>query len=181
MNRYICSVPLYGTESWTLKASTTNRLATFEMRLYRMLRKSWKDLLTNREVLTRARTELELINTINARKIAYLCHVLRGTRYSLLQLTVQGKVECERGHRFHSSRTQSKRSSTEITEERLFGLAEDGEANVWETGHGSRSRGKLSVRLKSFARMVLFLLKRIGPNGPCSEKRTYKFATLGWS
>ncbi|XP_071581636.1 uncharacterized protein [Temnothorax nylanderi] len=95
---YVWSVLLYGVEAWTLKASTLNRLETFEMWiLRRMLRISWVDRVTNAEVWRRAGAQRELLITVKCRKIEYLGHVLRGEKYRLLQLILKGRIEGRRG------------------------------------------------------------------------------------
>ncbi|ERL86044.1 hypothetical protein D910_03458 [Dendroctonus ponderosae] len=48
---------------------------------------------TNDEVLQRMSKQEELINTIKERKIQYLSHVLRGEKYELLRLLIEGKVQ----------------------------------------------------------------------------------------
>ncbi|ENN79744.1 hypothetical protein YQE_03800, partial [Dendroctonus ponderosae] len=48
---------------------------------------------TNDEVLQRMSKQEELINTIKERKIQYLSHVLRGEKYELLRLLIEGKLQ----------------------------------------------------------------------------------------
>ena len=91
---YVWSVLLYGCETWTLKVNTMNRLEAFEMWLHRrMLKIPWTDLVSNTEVLRRARAERELLSIVKVRKISYLGHVLRGGKYHLLHLILKGKIE----------------------------------------------------------------------------------------
>ena len=41
--------------------------------------------------------ETEILNTIKERKMSYFGHILRGDKYELMRLVVQGKVEGKRG------------------------------------------------------------------------------------
>jgi len=118
---YVFSVLLYGCESWTLDIQTEKRIEAFEMYIYRrMLRVSWIQRVTNNEILQRMGKQKELLNTIKERKMQYLGHVLRGERYKLLQIIIEGKVEGRRsvGRRQNSwlrdLRRWFDRSSTEI-------------------------------------------------------------------
>jgi len=79
---YFWSVLLYAVESWTLKAVLFNISKILGMLIHqRMLRVSWTDLLTNEEVLQRARRERQLLTTIKYPKSAYLGHVFSGEKY----------------------------------------------------------------------------------------------------
>ena len=80
-------------EAWTLKKIDTKRIEPFEMWMYRrILRISWAEKVTNVEVLRRMQKEKELVFTIKKRKLQYLGHVMRGDKYQLLQLIIQGKI-----------------------------------------------------------------------------------------
>lgn len=95
---YVWSVLLYGSETWTLKVVSMNRLEAFEMWCYRRLLKiSWTERVTNEAVLQRLNKERELLLTIKKRKTSYLGHVIRGEKYEVLQLILQGKIEGRRG------------------------------------------------------------------------------------
>ena len=59
-----------------------------------MLHISWKDHVTNDEVLRRGRTERKLINRIKAGKMSFLRHIMRTHR--LENIVVTGKIEGER-------------------------------------------------------------------------------------
>ena len=139
---YIWSVLLYGAEAWTLKVNTLNRLEAFEMWIHRrMLRIPWTDMVSNSEVLRRANIGRELLTTMKIRKTAYLGHVLKGEKYSFLQLIIQGKIEGRRGvGRRLMSWLRNIRAWTGIqTVEELIHVARDREAfaqviaNVGET------------------------------------------------
>lgn len=90
---YVFSVLLYGMEAWTLKKDISNRIEAFEMWTYRRILKiSWVDRVTNDEVLRKMKKEKEVLNTIKIRKLQYLGHVMRGEKYVLLQIIIQGKI-----------------------------------------------------------------------------------------
>ena len=81
---YVFSILYYGLESWTLKQEHINKLQAFEMWCYRrMLRISWMERKTNIEILQEIGKEYEVINTIKARKLQYLGHIMRGQRYEM--------------------------------------------------------------------------------------------------
>lgn len=95
---YVYSVLLYGVEAWTLTEATCRRVEAFEALwiMRRILKVGWTEHVTNEEVLRRMKTERELMRTIKIRKLAYLGHVMRNEKYSLLQLVLQGKIEGRR-------------------------------------------------------------------------------------
>lgn len=90
---YIFSVLLYGCESWTLDPATERKLDAFEMYLYRrILRISWVQKITNEEVLSRMRKWREFMLAIKERKTRYIGHFMRGEKYELLRLIIEGKI-----------------------------------------------------------------------------------------
>ena len=87
----------YGVETWTVKKREMDRLEAFELWTYRrILRLSWKDKVTNDEVMRRMGKRKEILNTVKIRKLQYLGHVMRGEKYHLLQLVIQGKLQGKR-------------------------------------------------------------------------------------
>ena len=85
-------------ESWTLKVNTINKIETFEMWIYRRILKiPWTARITNEEVLRRIGGERKLFKIIKKKKTAYLGHIMRNTKYQLLQLIIEGKIEGRRG------------------------------------------------------------------------------------
>ena len=60
----------------------------------RMLHISWKDHVTNDEVLRRGRTERKLMNRIRAGQMSFLGHIMRKHRRE--NIVVTGKIEGER-------------------------------------------------------------------------------------
>ncbi|KAF6198774.1 hypothetical protein GE061_006796 [Apolygus lucorum] len=127
---YIWSILLYGVETWTLKAKDMNRLEAFEMWLIRrMLRIPWTARLRNAYILQENSLTRELLITIKKRKVAYLGHVMRGPKYSLLQTIMMGKISGRRGvGRKRASWLSNIRSWTGINRAAdLFHLAQDRE------------------------------------------------------
>ena len=95
---YIYSILLYGAETATYTVKAINYLEACEMWLHRrMLRISWTQKLRNSEVLELANTERTILETIKKRKLGYFGHVIRGEKYELLRLIIQGKIEGKRG------------------------------------------------------------------------------------
>lgn len=96
---YIFSILLYGVESWTLTEATTKKLEAFEMWTYRRILKiSWMDKISNKQVLQRLNKETEIIHTVKCRKLEYLGHIMRNeTKYKLLKCILQGKAHGRRG------------------------------------------------------------------------------------
>ena len=95
---YVWPVLLYGAETWSLKVRTLNRIEAFEMwTLRRLLRIPWTAHRSNEEVLEMAGVQRELLHIVKNRKISYLGHILRGDRYSIPKLILQGKIEGRRG------------------------------------------------------------------------------------
>lgn len=105
MRCYIFSVLLYGVETWTLTQSTSKKLEAFEMWCYRrMLKIPWIDKIRNEEVLERLKKEREVLATVKKRKLEYFGHVMRGEKYEIIKLILQGQIEGRRnaGRRRHS-------------------------------------------------------------------------------
>lgn len=95
---YVHSTLLYGSETWTLKVVTMNRLEAFEMWTFRrMLKIPWTHHITNEEVLRKMRRDRELLLTTKRRKTAYLGHVYRNPKYDILKLIIEGKIDGKRG------------------------------------------------------------------------------------
>lgn len=85
---------LYGSETFTIKAKNVRKIEAFEMwTIRRMLRISWKQKVTNAEVLHRAKVSRELLRTMKARKTRYFGHLIRqdGLQKRLLEGKVNGK------------------------------------------------------------------------------------------
>lgn len=95
---YIFTVLLYGVEAWTMTEQLMKKISAFEMWVYRrVLRISWKDHITNEEVLRRIGKQQEVTFMIKKRKLEYFGHLMRHNKYRLQQLILQGKVDGRRG------------------------------------------------------------------------------------
>ena len=98
------SILNYECESWTWNKAMSKKMNAFEMWCYkRMLKKSWKDRITNVEVLQRMHTSLHFMSNIKKRKLEYAGHVMRGfsgeTQLYILEGKMYGKKEVGReGH-----------------------------------------------------------------------------------
>ena len=59
---------MYGAETWTFRKEDVRRLNAFEMWIWRRMEKvSWKDKVSNEEVLVRIGEKRKLIDTITER------------------------------------------------------------------------------------------------------------------
>lgn len=94
---YVFPILLYGCECWTLDPNTEKKIEAFEMYIYRrILRIPWTKRITNAEVLQRMNTNKELLLTLKERKIEYFGHVMRGNKYEILRLIIEGKIQGKR-------------------------------------------------------------------------------------
>ena len=86
---------MYRAETWTLRKEDVRRLNAFEMWTWRRMEKvSWKDKVSNKEVLVKVGEKRKLIDTITERKKRWIGHVLRGE--GLLKEVIEGKMEGKR-------------------------------------------------------------------------------------
>ena len=91
---YVWSTLLYGAETWTLTKKMMTRLTSFEIWTYRrMFKISWKDRVTNEEVLRRMGNNAEVVDIIKSRKLRYYGHMRRhdSVQRDLLEGRVEGK------------------------------------------------------------------------------------------
>ena len=58
---YICSIALYGAETWTLRAVDQKHLESFEMWCWRMEKISWTEHVRNEEVLLRVKEQRNIL------------------------------------------------------------------------------------------------------------------------
>ena len=92
MRCYVLSTLLYGCETWTISVAMQKKLDAFEIWLYRrMLRISWKDMVTNEEVYRRMNIKQSLLVDIVRRQMSFLGHVLR--KEEMEHLVVTGFVD----------------------------------------------------------------------------------------
>jgi hypothetical protein len=91
MKCHICSIALYGAETWRLRKVDQKYLESFEMWCWRRMEKiSWTDHVRNEEVLRRVEEERNIIHTIRRRRGHWIGHILR--RNWLLKHIIKGKT-----------------------------------------------------------------------------------------
>ena len=74
----IWSVATYATETWTLREVDRKKIEAFEMWIWRRMEKiSWRDKITNDDVLKRVNEERSQLKEIWQRKHRWIDHVLR--------------------------------------------------------------------------------------------------------
>ena len=96
INCYIYSILLYGCETWTLTKVLCDKLEACEMFFLRRMGKiSWKQKVTNDQVLEKFNTKRQLIDTIKFRKMCFFGHVKRHD--TIIKEILEGKVEGRRG------------------------------------------------------------------------------------
>ena len=75
---YVWTTLLYGSETWTITSRMSERLAAFEMWLYRkMLKIQWTEKITNKDVISRVGEQHNIMNVIRTRKLRYFGHIIR--------------------------------------------------------------------------------------------------------
>ena len=73
MKTLVWPVATYGCESWTLRKNEETHVDAFEMKgLRKILRVSWTAKKTNEWVLNKAGVKRVLLDTVKARKLAYV-------------------------------------------------------------------------------------------------------------
>jgi len=93
LNCYVFSVLNYGCESWTWNIATQRKIDAFECWCYRrMLKISYLDRVSNKEVLKRMHTELHFRKDMWKRKMEFAGHVLRGSSGNSHLCILEGKV-----------------------------------------------------------------------------------------
>ena len=92
---YVFSIFMYGAESWTLSKVLESRIEAFEMWCLRRIGNiSWKDKVSNKDVLTKLNTERQLLYDIQRRKLMYYGHIKR--RNNILTTACEGKLSGKR-------------------------------------------------------------------------------------
>ena len=96
LNCYIYSILTYGCETWTLTKVLRDKLEASEMWFLRRIGKiSWKQKITNEQVLQQFGTKRQLLDAIKNRKMCFFGHVKR--RNNILKDILEGKMEGKRG------------------------------------------------------------------------------------
>ena len=91
---YVWSTLQYGAETWTIGKAMCKRLSAFELWTYRRILKiSWKDKITNEDVLKRVNAKNRLIKIIQTKKLKYFGHISRQNGSSLHRIILDGKVD----------------------------------------------------------------------------------------
>ena len=93
----VWSVALYAAEAWTMRKVGTQRLEAFEMWCWRkMFKISYKEHVTNDEVLSRAKEKRSVIDRITKQQKLWIGHNLRHPD-NLLTLAIEGRFIGKRG------------------------------------------------------------------------------------
>jgi hypothetical protein len=91
------SILTYGCEGWTLGPDLEKRIEALEMYCYqRMLRILWMQKISNVRVLHMMNKSPEILSTIKRRKLQYLGHIMRGKKYELLRIIIEGRIAGKR-------------------------------------------------------------------------------------
>ena len=94
-NCYVFSILMYGAEAWTLTKPLEKNIEAFEMWcMRRIARISWKEKVTNKEVLERLNTNRQLLQTVKQRKLRYFGHIRR--KGDIIQTILEGRMEGRR-------------------------------------------------------------------------------------
>ena len=91
---YVFSTLYYGCETWTLNKKLLSRLDAFEMWMYRkMLKVPWTRKETNKNILKKIGTKMEVLSSVRKRKVVYFGHMIRrdGFQRMLLEGYIEGK------------------------------------------------------------------------------------------
>ena len=88
---------LYGCEAWTIKNTDAKRTTSFEMKCYRkILRISWMEKLTNKEVLSRLDMKTTmLLQNVKTLKLKYCRHIKR--HETLERHILEARIDGRRG------------------------------------------------------------------------------------
>ena len=93
---YIYPIVLYGAETWTMYKGTSDKIQALEMWiLRRMLKISWKDKVSNKEVLSRIGVKRKLLQKMKTQKLSYFGHTVRHD--SIQNKILNGRIAGSRG------------------------------------------------------------------------------------
>ncbi|KAI5735070.1 hypothetical protein M8J77_013749 [Diaphorina citri] len=98
LKTYVFSILTYGSEAWTVNKIFGKKINAFEQWCYRrMLKVSWIEKVTNKEILRRMGKEKpELLNIIRERKLKFAGHMIRGSSGQLLLDIIEGNIDGRR-------------------------------------------------------------------------------------
>ena len=92
---FVWSTAMYACETWTLRENDRKRIEAFEMWIWRRTQGiTWKDRITNEEVLNRVGEVRQLLMDIKKRKKTWIGHVLR--RNGLMREVLEGRMRGKR-------------------------------------------------------------------------------------
>ena len=95
---YVFSVLTYAAETWTMNKRAWKYIKAFELWCYRrILKVSWKDKITNKEILKRCNITKRWQKEIVTRKMKFAGHTMRGSAGDTILLLLEGKVTGKRG------------------------------------------------------------------------------------
>ena len=84
----------YGSEAWTINKEILNKINAFECWIYRrVLKISWTDKFSNKELLQRIRIRMHLMNSIAKRKAVFFGHICRCLNGNDVVTILEGSVE----------------------------------------------------------------------------------------
>ena len=95
MKTYVWITALYGCETWTSGKEEKRRLEALEMWCYRRMEKiSWRDRVTNEDVLRRVQENRSLWRNIQKRRVTLIGHILRHNNFikGILEGIVEGRT-----------------------------------------------------------------------------------------
>jgi len=93
MKALVWPAATYGCEIWTLRKNEETRLEAFEMKgLRKIMRVSWTTKKTNEWALNKTGVKRKLLDTVNARKLAYYGHTMRQQGNCLEKEIMQGTM-----------------------------------------------------------------------------------------
>ena len=96
INCYVYSILLYGCETWTLTKVLCDKIEACEMFFLRRMGKiSWKQKMTNAQVLEKFNTKRQLLDMIKCRKMSFFGHVKRHN--TIIKEILEGRMEGRRG------------------------------------------------------------------------------------
>lgn len=90
----VFSVLLYAAETWTLKEIDKKKLLAFEMKCYRRILKiTWRDMISNEVIRKRLSIEKTIIDTILKRKLGLFGHICRMNDNRLVKHVLLSKMD----------------------------------------------------------------------------------------
>ncbi|RUS87138.1 hypothetical protein EGW08_005070 [Elysia chlorotica] len=96
LKTFVWSTLLYGSETWSISKAQMNKIEAFEMYAFRRIGKiSWRQKLTNYEVLQKLNIRREIGQCIRDMKLQYYGHLMR--HENVIRDLYNGEVEGSRG------------------------------------------------------------------------------------